>query len=222
MRKLAFTTALQAFILDLLYLSARLDANEATRSFAAPVQKMLASLEATAQRLFEAQKAVVLAQAVRDHRDDSLDETLKRSGKMAEAVYGKQQSPEFRRAFPAAPSTLANLSWEEEIAQVAVVAGQLEASGDPMLVPLAAPLRTKAAELQTALEAFKATFTPLAAVRADRDFQKVETNVLREKVYGQLLATFPGERRRVEKFFRDADAREAKAQEPADDGDEPV
>lgn len=204
MRKLSPTSALENFILDLLYLFARLDANDTTKALAPPVEKMLQTLEDIDQQLRKAQKAMVLAQARRDHLDDALDDNVKRSGKLTEAVYGSQQSPQFKRIFSIAPSAIANLTWEEEISKVEVVATQLAASGEPMLVPLAAPLRAQAGALRNALDVFKATFTPIATVRADRDYQKVETNVLRERVYGQLIATFPGERARVEKFFRDS------------------
>ena len=217
MRKLPLSSSLANFILDLVYLFARLSANDLTKAFAPPVEQMLTALEAIDEAMRKAQKAVVIAQARRDHLDDVLDDDLKRSGKLAEAVYGSQQSPDFRRIFPAAPWTIARLSWNEEITQVKFVAQQLEASKDPTLVPLAASLRTQAEALSAALETFKVSFTPLATARAERDYQKVETNVLREKVYGQLLSTFPGERTRVERFFREAEARETEPEQ--DEGD---
>lgn len=224
MRKLRSTTSLDVYILDLVYLNARLSANDETKDLAPPVKTLLDSLDEIDSRLRTAQREQVVSQARRDHLDDQLDITLKRSGKITEGVFGSQQSPEFRRIFPTAPSAIANLTWEEELSRVDVVSGQLAQSTNPALVALAAPLRQTAAELREALDAYKAAFTPLATVRADRDYQKTETNVVRDRVYGQLIATFPGQRSRVEKFFRDPEentrSSSSKDVEPEVDEDE--
>lgn len=205
MRKLRSTASLDVYILDLVYLSGRLSANDETRHLAPPVNELLNQLDEIDLRLRLAQREQVVSQARRDHLDDQLDITLKSSGKIAEGTFGSQQSPEFRRIFPLAPSAIASLTWEEELSRVDMVAGQLEQSTNATLAALAGPLRQTASDLRQALDAYKATFTPLAGARADRDYRKSETNVVRDRVYGQLIATFPGQRSRVEKFFRDED-----------------
>jgi len=199
---LGYKTSVSAFRWDLVYLLAQLtsDTRPGVAALGAPIQLLMATLQAERGAFEAAEDAAVVATALLQKKDRHRDEVLIEAGGVArasdKAVYGI--------LFPQLnPSLTARLSLADESAQIARILGELAK------LPADHPLRTEyQAELVAAEAAVKAAddqsdqaATALALQRSQLDRFKLECDQGRLVAHGQLV-TLLKSKSEADAFFR--------------------
>jgi hypothetical protein len=207
MQQIRSSRPMFAFILDLVYLAGRLAANSLTAAFLPPVDAMIARLRTLRTELEAAEEAEVRAQAVRDATDDTTDALIMDAGRQALLVYRRRDSEGYQNLFRRAPSEMVADAIADEVQEARTLAAKMRATGDAALAATAAAIDSAATSLEADQQALHATRTPVAVARGNRDLAKAEANVLRDRAFGQIISVLPGQRDRVEGFFRDVRSR---------------
>jgi hypothetical protein len=224
MRKLRTTRPTLAFLDDLLYLATRLEADPQTNELAPAVRasrKLLVDSESALQTALEAETAAL---ASRDHADDVLDGLVMDASRHALALFRTRDSVEYKNLFVRPPSEIVAEPTADEVKAARLLSKKLLETDASELRGLGDAIGSAAGTLETRQRELDETREPVALCRGRRDVIKEDVNLLRERVYGQLRALFPGDRARVEAFFRPTRTRrraDAAAETPESD-DEPA
>jgi hypothetical protein len=217
MRMLGVKSPLATFRWDLVYLYARLmaDDRDAIKALAPLAQALRDQLSAQRAAFEGAEDAVVIASALVDKQDERRDAVVLALGGVARAT----DKDAYGLLFPKLnPSKTARLSIDDESSEIARILGELGSMADdhPLRQAYAAPLTSSEAELKAADEAADAAATALALQRSQTARAKLSIDKGRLEIHGKLLVILK-DKALADAFFRPTSSAPGATEEsPAD------
>lgn len=216
MRMLGVKASLATFRWDLVYLIARLTADDRAEVIAlAPLAQAMRD-QLAAQRVAQegAEDAQILASALLGKRDERRDEIVKILGGVARAT----DKGAYAVLFPNVnPSATARLPIDEESAEIARILGELGTMPDesPLRAAYLVPLTHAETDLKVADLQADAAATALALERSQTARTKLAIDKGRLEVHGKLVVLLK-DKAAVEAFFRPTTRTPGEAEETAE------
>ena len=206
MRLLGYKAPLATFRWDLIYLLAQLlsDDRPGVSALAAPVQAMLALIDAERAGYEQAEDAVVVAGALLDKRDLRRDKALIAAGGVARAT----DAAVYKTLFPKLnPSLTARLGIEAESTEIARILGEFAKLPPDSLLVLNYEQELTAAEAQTKTASAQSdqAATAFALQRSQLDRFKLTIDQQRLATHGSLLVVLKS-KAEADAFFRPTSA----------------
>ena len=216
MRMLGVKASLSGFRWDLVYLIARLMADERAevKALVPLAQALRADLAAQRDALEAAEDAVIITSALVDRGDARRDEVLVQLGGVARAT----DKVAYGVLFPKTnPSHTARLSIDAESVEIARILGELGAM--PAEHPLRAAYLTELTEAEVALKAADqqsdAAVLALSLQRSQIDRLKAGIDKGRLEIHGKLISLIKS-KAEVESFFRPTTTSPGEEEKPKD------
>lgn len=222
MRLPELTASSPTLLQSSLFTTVRLKADPQTVAFLPPVEAVHRRVSSTLARRVSLHEVVIECLALRAAADFNLDGGLIQTSLLQLARVGNNRNdPGFTTIFRMPASTMAALPPEEEVAEVELLEARLAAlpEGDELRTRSLPLLTAQRQQLQGAVTNLRAAMQAEAAARADELIAREEWRRTIQRLYGLLLAELPGQKARVESFFRAAKRRRS---DEAEDDDEVV
>jgi hypothetical protein len=216
MRMLGVKASLATFRWDLVYLLARLTADDRAEvvALAPAVQAMRDELAAQRAAQEGAEDAMILASALVGKHDERRDSIVKILGGVARAT----DKGAYAVLFPKiSPSATARLPIDEESAEIARILGELGKAPDdsPLRAAYLGPLTQAEADLKAADQQADGAATALALERSQTARTKLAIDKGRLEIHGKLVVLLK-DKDAVEAFFRPTSRAPGEAEEGAE------
>lgn len=151
----------------------------------------------------DAEVAAVTAMAVRDAKDDELDDAVRALYfKLLQKVLNKREDPLFLRYFPDGMSAIIGPPPEEEIRSVGILLAKLGEEADPDLKSHEGPIQRTIDALSASLEAHEVAVDKDRLMREAVNEEKLRWIDSYKLSYRELQRRFYKDAKRAERYFR--------------------
>ncbi len=147
--------------------------------------------------------AAARAFALRDARDDELDRAVRTFANAIHSQTGNsKRSLLYQKYFPGGSPAVTSAPVDLELVRVGTILTKLQEETDPELLAHSEPLRVATEALRAAIETQKAADAAVAHAKGALDAEVARWHLSLDRSCRDLQNLFPGNRNKVESFFR--------------------
>ena len=188
-----------------LYHLSRLRADTTMAELAMAFEQAQNALKKRMEEAVEVQMTAMTALAIRDARDDELDDAVRGFYfDLLSTVVNNRTDPTFLRYFPDGMTAVIGLPPVDEVRSVGILLAKLDEETDPELKQHAGPIRRAVGSLSEALEAYETAVDAARLASQTVQQEKLSWVDAYKLSYRELQRRFYKDAKKAERYFRSA------------------